>query len=130
MCRNPCKTRRLFRVRHPPTKDKSWEAAIRQPTPKPCTRKYIDGVLHVWVSGFGYVPHSGENIVTYAEDMYESGVKIGIMGGDECPSNEPAYTPSEQQEPTGDVIYAPIQPPITKDSTPPAYKPNGEPYNP
>lgn len=24
MCKNPCKTRRLFRVRHPPPKDKSW----------------------------------------------------------------------------------------------------------
>lgn len=24
MCKNPCKTRRLFRVRHPPPKDKQW----------------------------------------------------------------------------------------------------------
>lgn len=67
---------------------------------------------------------------TVAEDMYENGHKIGIMGGDEsAPSNAspPAYA---EPEITGDVIYAPIQPPVTKDSTPPAYKPNGEPYNP
>lgn len=67
---------------------------------------------------------------TVAEDMYENGHKIGIMGGDEsAPSNvsPPAYA---EPEITGDVIYAPIQPLVTKDSTPPAYKPNGEPYNP
>lgn len=96
----------------------------------PGTKKYIGGVLHIWVPGFGYVPHSGDNVVTYAEDMYESGVKIGIMGGDECPSSALSSAPVEQPEPTGDVIYAPIQPPVTKDSTPPPYKPNGEPYNP
>lgn len=98
--------------------------------PAPGTKKYIDGVLHVWVPGFGYVPHSGNNVVTYAEDMHESGVKIGIMDGEECPSDAPAAPPAEQPEPTGDVIYAPIQPLVTKDSTPPAHKPNGEPYNP
>lgn len=98
--------------------------------PVPGTKKYIDGILHVWVLGFGYVPHSGENIVTFAEDLYESGVKIGIMGGDDCPSSKPSSPPAEQPEITGDVIYVPLQPPVTKNSTPPAYKPNGEPYNP
>lgn len=66
---------------------------------------------------------------TVAEDMYVNGNKIGIMGGDECPSSEPAAPPAEP-EITGDVIYAPLQPLVTKDSTPPAYKPNGEPYIP
>ncbi len=98
--------------------------------PVPGTKKYIDGVLHLWVPGFGYVPHSGDNIVTYADDMYESGVKIGIMGGDECPSGAPSTPSAEQPEPTGDVIYAPLQPPVTKGSTPPPYKQKGEPYNP
>lgn len=98
--------------------------------PAPGTKKYIDGVLHVWMPGFGYVLHSGDNVATYAEDMYKSGVKIGIMGGDECPSGETTTSPTEQPEPTGDVIYFELQPPVTKDSTPPAYKPNGEPYNP
>lgn len=98
--------------------------------PIPGTKKYIDGVLHVWVSGFGYVPYSGANVGTVAEDMYENGNKIGIMGGDDCPSSAPASPPAEQPEITGDVIYTELQPPVTKNSTPPAYKPNGEPYNP
>jgi len=98
--------------------------------PVPGTKKYIDGVLHVWVPGFGYVPHSGDNVVTYADDMYESGVKIGIMGDDEPPSRVATTLTTEQPEPTGDVIYVPLQPPVTKDTTPPAFKPNGEPYNP
>lgn len=96
----------------------------------PGTKKYIDGVLYVWVSGFGYVPYSGTNIGTVAEDMYENGNKIGITGGEECPSNEPTSPPSEQPEPTCDVIYIELQPPVTKDSTPPPYKTNGEPINP
>lgn len=67
---------------------------------------------------------------TVAEDMYENGHKIGIMGGYACPPSESTSHPSEQPEITGDVIYTELQPPVTKDSTPPAYKPNGEPYNP
>lgn len=35
-----------------------------------------------------------------------------------------------EPESTGNVIYVPLQPPVTKDSTPSPYKPNGEPYNP
>lgn len=65
-----------------------------------------------------------------AKDMYESGVKIGIMGGDDSAPHETTPPPSEQPEPTGDVIYVELQPPVTKDSTPLAYKPNGEPYTP
>ncbi|OPY56722.1 MAG: hypothetical protein A4E55_01990 [Pelotomaculum sp. PtaU1.Bin035] len=53
---------------------------------------------------------------TVAEDMYENGHKIGIMGGDE-PSKESVSPPSEQPEPTGDVIYIELQPTPTKDST-------------
>lgn len=66
---------------------------------------------------------------TVAEDMYESGVKIGIMGGDDSAPHETTLPP-EQPEPTGNVIYVELQPPVTKANTPPAYKPNGEPYNP
>jgi hypothetical protein len=64
-----------------------------------------------------------------AEDMYENGHKIGIMGDDEFSSSAPTAPPAEP-EITSDVIYVELQPPVTKDSTPPAYKPNGEPYNP
>jgi len=67
---------------------------------------------------------------TVAEDMYENGHKIGIMDGAEYPLSKPIPPPSEQPEMTGDVIYIELQPPVTKDSTPPPYKPNGEPYNP
>lgn len=56
--------------------------------------------------------------------------QIGIMGGEECPSSTPTSPLTEQPELTGDVIYVPLQPPVTKNSTPPPYKPNGEPYNP
>lgn len=67
---------------------------------------------------------------TVAEDMYENGHKIGIIGADgSAPSSAspPTYT---EPEITGDIIYTELQSPVTKDSTPPAYKPNGEPYTP
>lgn len=67
---------------------------------------------------------------TVTEDMYENGHKIGIMGGDESAPNNTSSQTYAEPEFTGDVIYVPIQPPVTKDSTPPAYKPNGEPYTP
>lgn len=34
----------------------------------------------VYVSGFGWIENQGPNHVEYAEDMYENGNKIGIMG--------------------------------------------------
>lgn len=82
------------------------------------------------MSGFEYVPYSGSNVGTVAEDMYENGNKIGIMGGAECPSSAPTAPPAEQPQITGDVICTELQPPVTKDSTSPAYKPNGELINP
>jgi hypothetical protein len=60
---------------------------------------------------------------TFAEDMYESGVKIGIMGGEENPKEKMASPHAKLPEPTGDVIYIELQPPVTKDSTPPDYRP-------
>lgn len=138
--------------------------------PKPGDRTTIDGKLHVWIPGFGWVVDEGGGSVgtmvgnpgdqltgnkvgtmggamvgsggdinkmvgimgggTVAEDMYESGHKIGIMGDDESASSSTSPPTCAEPEITGDVIYAPIQPLVTKDSTPPAYKPNGEPYNP
>lgn len=61
---------------------------------------------------------------TVAEDMYESGVKIGIMGGEETHTEKIAPPRAELPEPTGNVIYIELQPPVTKDSTPPDYKPD------
>jgi len=34
----------------------------------------------VYVLGFGWIESRGPNHVEYAEDMYENGNKIGIMG--------------------------------------------------
>ena len=34
----------------------------------------------VYVPGFGWIQSEGPNHVEYAEDMYENGNKIGIMG--------------------------------------------------
>ena len=34
----------------------------------------------VYVPGFGWIESQGPNQATYAEDMYENGNKIGIMG--------------------------------------------------
>jgi hypothetical protein len=61
---------------------------------------------------------------TVAEDMYESGVKIGIMGGEETHTEKIAPPRAELPEPTGNVIYIELQPPVTKDSTSPDYKPD------
>ena len=67
---------------------------------------------------------------TVAEDMYENGHKIGIIGDGESAQSSTSPPTYAEPEITGDMIYVPLQPPVTKDSTPPAYKPNGEPYNP
>lgn len=67
---------------------------------------------------------------TVAEDMYENGHKIGIMGSEESASHETTAPPAEQPVPTGDDIYIELQPPVTKDSTPPPCKPGEAPPNP
>ena len=67
---------------------------------------------------------------TVAEDMYENGHKIGIMGVDESTPHETVTPPMEQVEITGDVIYIELQPPVTKNSTLPSYRPNGDLANP
>lgn len=59
---------------------------------------------------------------TVAQDMYENGHKIGIMGGDDSVPSNLSPPPSVQPEPTGNVIYIEFQPPVTKESTPPPYK--------
>lgn len=124
------------------------KSASASTKPKSGDRTVIDGMPHIWIPGCGWIVDEGGGSVgtmvdgkgdinkivgimgggTVAEDMYESGVKIGIMGGDETVPNSaspPTYT---EPEITGDEIYVPLQSPVTKDSTPPAFKPNGEPY--
>lgn len=50
-----------------------------EPTPEPET---VDSSSEnmVYVPGFGWIESQGPNQVEYAEDMYENGNKIGIMG--------------------------------------------------
>lgn len=131
--------------------------------------RVINGEKQVYILGFGWIKdEGGGNVGTVAEDMYENGNKIGIMGGgttvgkpsdelignkvgimggtvgsdgdinkqvgimggaESAPSNSSSPL-SVEPELTDDVIHTELQPPVTKDSTPPAFKPNGEPYNP
>lgn len=48
--------------------------------PAPGSKAVIDGKPSVWIPGFGWIEdNGGGNVGTVAEDMYESGNKIGIM---------------------------------------------------
>lgn len=49
------------------------------PEPPPTTIDSQPGDM-VYVPGFGWLESQGPNHVEYAEDMYENGNKIGIMG--------------------------------------------------
>ncbi|WP_312612162.1 hypothetical protein [Oscillibacter sp.] len=60
---------------------------------------WIDGHAYYDVLGFGLVEWSGPNQQIEDYTMYESGSKVGIMGGeDEAPANS---TPREEMHPTG-----------------------------
>lgn len=55
----------------------SAPAATPEPTPTAIDSQPDD---MVYVPGFGWLESQGPNHVEYAEDMYENGNKIGIMG--------------------------------------------------
>lgn len=50
-----------------------------EPTPEPEAADSSSENM-VYVPGFGWIESQGPNQVEYAEDMYENGNKIGIMG--------------------------------------------------
>ena len=50
----------------------------QEPEPTPAPDSEPDNM--VYVPGFGWVESQGPNHAEYAEDMYENGNKIGIMG--------------------------------------------------
>ena len=50
----------------------------QEPEPAPAPDSAPDNM--VYVPGFGWIESQGPNHVEYAEDMYENGNKIGIMG--------------------------------------------------
>ena len=115
--------------------------------------RVVDGEKQVYLLGFGWIKDEGGGSVgTIVDNPGDelTGHKVSIMGGgttvdgkgdinktvgvmgsrDECTTSKPTAHPAEQPEISGDVIYTELQPPVSKDSTPPPYKPNGEPYNP
>lgn len=50
------------------------------PTPKMGDTRVVNGQKQSYFLGFGWVDYMGENECIFAEDMYENGNKIGIMG--------------------------------------------------
>ena len=50
----------------------------QEPEPTPAPDSAPDNM--VYVPGFGWIESQGPNHAEYAEDMYENGNKIGIMG--------------------------------------------------
>ena len=59
------------------------EPTQSEPEPLPKSEPMVNDnelVDMVYVPGFGWIQSEGPNHVEYAEDMYENGNKIGIMG--------------------------------------------------
>ena len=69
-----------------PTAENQAEPALEPtdtPEPEPIPEPEVTDSSSenmVCVPGFGWIESRGHNQVTYAEDMYENGNKIGIMG--------------------------------------------------
>lgn len=67
------------------TEDEPAPTYSEPPTSKPTESEPAAGSTNaagqVYVPGFGYVDHGGENTVIDGQDIYENGNKIGIMGG-------------------------------------------------
>ena len=114
--------------------------------------RFVDGEKQIYLLGFGWIKDEGGGSVgtmvgnpgdqltghkvgvmgggTIVDGKGDINKMVGIMGGNDSSPHETTAPLAMQSEITGDVIYTELQPPVTKDSTPPAYKPNGEPYNP
>ncbi len=136
--------------------------------PKSGDKAFIDGKLHIWIPGFGWIEDEGGGSVgilvdgegdinkqvgvmgggttvgnpgdeltgnkvgimgrgSVAEDMYENGHKIGIMGGSEPPPREATPPASEQLEPVDGEIHIVFVEVPEKNSTPPPYIPDTTP---
>lgn len=69
-----------------PTAENQAESALEPtdtPEPEPIPEPEVtdrSSENMVYVPGFGWIENQGPNQATYAEDMYENGNKIGIMG--------------------------------------------------
>ncbi len=68
------------------TEDEAPPAYEEKPAAPPVSSEPAAGSTNsagqVYVPGFGYVDHGGENTVIEGNDIYENGNKIGIMGGE------------------------------------------------
>lgn len=68
--------------------------------------RVVNGEKQVYILGFGWIKDEGGGSVgTMVGNPGDklTGNKVGIMGGDECPSSESIPPSSEQPEITGDV---------------------------
>ena len=72
---SPAQTPPASEVPVPPKQDVT---PPQQPEPAPAPDSAPDNM--VYVPGFGWIESQGPNHAEYAEDMYENGNKIGIMG--------------------------------------------------
>ena len=64
----------------PPTAYEPEQAEVKAQPEEPAGGS-TNSTGQIYVPGFGYVTPSGPNTVIEANDMYENGNKIGIMGG-------------------------------------------------
>jgi hypothetical protein len=86
---------------------------------------WIDGHAYYDLPGFGLVEWSGPSRCTEDYTMYESGVKVGIMGGEDeaQESSTPSGRPTELPIPIEETIDQTINTRPERNSTPPDYKP-------
>lgn len=87
---------------------------------------WINGRAYYDIPGFGLVEWSGPGQRTEVYNMYESGVKIGIMGNEDeaAARTAAAAQPATCPEPTGEVIDQTINEVPERNSTPPDDKPD------
>lgn len=72
---SPAQTPSASEVQAPSEQDATPQ---QEPEPAPVPDSEPDNM--VYVPGFGWIESQGPNHAEYAEDMYENGNKIGIMG--------------------------------------------------
>lgn len=72
---SPDQTPPASEVPVPPEQDAT---PLQEPERAPAPDSELDNM--VYVPGFGWIESQGPNHVEYAENMYENGNKIGIMG--------------------------------------------------
>jgi len=103
--------------------------AVTYPTEFGPDTVWIDGHAYYDVPGFGLVEWSGPNTRIEDYTMYESGVKVGIMGDeDKTPATTSKTTLAEEQpDPAGVVIDQTISTVPSRDSTPPDCNPDTTP---